>query len=475
MTGPLLQILGSDVKPLLEGPFAELARQLASRIMQDSRPQVPSAHIVSGGSAAQLFVVNGSRLYTIPHEATDLLASIEAGDADATDRALIRLGLDAPPAIDDRPLSQPPLRAISLAIAQKCNLGCTYCYAQQGQFGGAAKDMSLETACRAIDLLLKDCLPGERVNVAFLGGEPLVNRTVLRETTRYATDLATSRGVQVRWSVTSNATLLTEDDADFFEEHAFAVTISLDGAREEHNRLRPFKGGAGSFDRILEHVRPLIERQRRMQVSARVTVTPENLNLPTVLDQFVELGFHSVGFSPLLRAPNGRQEMDQDHLQRMLEAMVACGLAFEQKVLQGERYPFLNMTNALREIHRGTHRPYPCGAGAGYLGVSADGDLAACHRFVGDAEGAMGNLDGGIDHDRRDGWLAARHVHTQEPCSGCWARYLCGGGCHHEVIGRGRTACDFIRGWLHYTMQAYGRLSRLTPDWFRQPAADGSL
>ncbi len=58
----------------------------------------------------------------------------------------------------------------------------------------------------------------------------------------------------------------------------------------------------------------------------------------------------------------------------------------------GQRYPFANMVNAMREIHRGTHRPYPCGAGAGYFGVSADGDLAACHRFVGDADGAMGSL-----------------------------------------------------------------------------------
>ena len=56
----------------------------------------------------------------------------------------------------------------------------------------------------------------------------------------------------------------------------------------------------------------------------------------------------------------------------------------------GERYPFANMVNAMREIHRGTHRPYPCGAGAGYLGVSADGELAACHRFVGDEDGRDG-------------------------------------------------------------------------------------
>ena len=118
------------------------------------------------------------------------------------------------------------------------------------------------------------------------------------------------------------------------------------------------------------------------------------------------------------------------------------------------------MLNALREIDRGTHRPYPCGAGAGYLGVSADGELAACHRFVGDEDGAMGSLADGIDRARQADWLGERHVHRQEPCRSCWARYLCGGGCHHEVIARGRPACDYIRGWLHYCLEAYLRLRR---------------
>jgi uncharacterized protein len=159
-------------------------------------------------------------------------------------------------------------------------------------------------------------------------------------------------------------------------------------------------------------------------------------------------------------------EMHAVHLTRMLENLIACGLMFERRVLRGERYAFLNMVNALRELHRGTHRPYPCGAGAGYFGVSADGDLAACHRFVEDADGAMGNLTTGVDRGRQNTWLAERHVHSQVPCTSCWARYLCGGGCHHEVLARGRPACDFIRGWLHYTIQAHGRLSRLVPGWF---------
>ncbi len=57
------------------------------------------------------------------------------------------------------------------------------------------------------------------------------------------------------------------------------MTVSLDGPREVHDALRPYKSGAGSYDAILRRVRPLLARQRRMQVSARVTVTPRNLQL----------------------------------------------------------------------------------------------------------------------------------------------------------------------------------------------------
>jgi uncharacterized protein len=433
--------------------------------MTAALPRVPEAHTLETAGGRHLFVVDASRLYDVPADpagrANDGLASrIDAAMAGGRIAELLdRLGLGGPARIDDTPLRLPGIHALSLAVAQTCNLGCTYCYAQQGEFGGAAKAMPLEVAQQAVDQLVGGAAPGTRLNLAFLGGEPLANRPVLQAAVRYAVVRARERELSLTLSITTNGTLLTEADAEFFEEHGFAVTVSLDGPREVHNALRPFKDGRGSFDRVMQRLAPLLERQRRMQVSARVTVTPANLDLRRTLDSFVAAGFHSVGFSPLLSSPTGAGEMAADDLELMLGAMIECGREFERRALLGERYPFANMVNAMREIARGTHRPYPCGAGAGYLGVSADGDLAACHRFVGDVEGAMGTLGSGVDLDRQATWLERRHVHRQEPCRGCWARYLCGGGCHHEVIHRGRPACDYIRGWLHYSIEAYLRLS----------------
>jgi len=446
--------------------------RVSDAMFEASRPLTRHAHWQALGDHGQLFVVNGSRLFDVDGDVIERLeAAARLGDA-AVESLLGQLGLLTAPMIDDNPLVSPALHALSLAVAQKCNLGCSYCYASQGGFGGPAKNMTWDTARRAVEMLIGGAEPDARVNLAFLGGEPLVNREILRAATEHAAGLAAERRVRAGFSITTNGTLLTEDDAEFFERHGFAVTISLDGLREDHDRERPFKNGGGSFDRIMRLVRPLLTKQRKMQVSVRATVTPRNRRLRESLDFFLGMGFHSVGFSPVLRSPTGRGELPAEDLSAVLQAMIECGLEFERRLIHGERYGFMNLMNALREIHRGTHRPYPCGAGAGYLGVSAEGDLSACHRFVNDLEGSMGHLDRGIDRQAQNTWLAERHVHNQTPCRGCWARYLCSGGCHHEVIARGRTACDFIRGWLLYCFQSYDRLSRLRPDWFDDPAGD---
>lgn len=425
-----------------------------------------SVHSFESAGGRHLLVVDGSRIYDLDARLdAEMRAAMNAGEQ-AIDTILKRYGLDGRPHIDDAPLQDLPIRALSLAVAQKCNLGCGYCYAQGGSFGAPAKNMSASVAHAAILRLLDDAAPGERVNVAYLGGEPLVNRELIRETTAFALVEARARQVDVGFSITTNGTLLCPDDGTFFEEHGFAVTVSLDGIGDTHDRLRPFRNGAGSYQRIIERIRPLLERQRRMQISARVTVTPLNLGLRETLDGLIDLGFHSVGFAPMLKGTTQGLELESADLDVMLDEMIACGRKFEAETVAGRRYPFSNIGEALRQIHRGAHRPYPCGAGAGYFGVSADGGLFACHRFVEDPVGRLGDVTHGLDRDRRNDWLAQRHVHRQQPCNGCWARYLCGGGCHHEVIHRGRSACDFIRGWLDFCLATYVNVMEQRPDYF---------
>ena len=410
-----------------------------------------------------LYVARGSHIYEVDAAAADRLHSVD-GTSELDRIAALGVPVVAPPrGWKD---GAPSMRSLSLAVAQTCNLGCSYCYAQQGEFGGERQLMPAHVATAAIDRLFAENRTGERVHLSFLGGEPLINRQVLRLATEHAQRRSREHRIEVGFSITTNGTLLTIEDGAFFEAHGFAVTISLDGVAETHDQLRPYRDRRGSYDHIMTRLAPLLQFQRRMQVSARVTVTPRNLDLRRTLDEFIAMGFHSVGFSPMLASPTAHDEMQAADLEEMLRRMIDCGREFERQVVAGVRYPFTNMTNAMREIHQGACRPYPCGAGAEYFGVSASGELSACHRFVNDDAGAMGTLSNGVDVSHQQQWLSERHVDRQEPCNSCWARYLCGGGCHHEVSHRGRMACDYIRGWLEYTLTAYARLSDARPQYF---------
>src|SRR6202035_4553868 len=113
--------------------------------------------------------------------------------------------------------------------------GCAYCYAQGGEFGGAPKNMTWDVARAAVERLLDSAERGQRVNLAFLGGEPLVNRALIRQATEFAAGEARARGVRAGFSITTNGTLLNPDDASFFEDYGFAVTVSVDGIGETHD------------------------------------------------------------------------------------------------------------------------------------------------------------------------------------------------------------------------------------------------
>ena len=402
-------------------------------------------------------------------QAAQMVQALAAGD-DVAASSLARLGLDAPAPVPPAPQVIAPVRALALTVSQTCNLACGYCYAAGGSFGGADTRMTWDVARAAIDQLIEATIPGGHVKIAFMGGEPMVARDLIRNSVDYANKMGATRAIRVGYSLTTNGTLISADDATFFADHMFAVTVSLDGGKAVNDQLRPDRAGKGSFDRVARHIAPLLDHRDRINLGARVTVTPHNLDLPQVVDDIAALGFGSVGVSPMITSPTGRGALAGADFATLLAAMTACGEAWMEATLQGRTHPFANLATVLGELHRGKPRSHGCGAARDYVAVDADGDYSACHRFVKDPLGAMGDLDSGPDAQARKAFLEARTVERQTPCQSCWARRLCGGGCHQEVLHAGRPACDFVRGWLDFGLRAYGRLMTARPDWFDDKA-----
>ena len=76
----------------------------------------------------------------IPDDLAERLErDLTGGDWSSVDALLADAAPRSEPYIGAEPMEPPALRAISLNVAQTCNMGCGYCYADEGRFGGNAR------------------------------------------------------------------------------------------------------------------------------------------------------------------------------------------------------------------------------------------------------------------------------------------------------------------------------------------------
>lgn len=334
-----------------------------------------------------------------------------------------------------RPTVPETLSSVSINIAQVCNLSCIYCYAGDGEYGMKGK-MTLTLAKKCIDFLIKESGNTKEIHVTFFGGEPLMNKPVLKATTLYAIEKSAEVGKKVTFSITTNGTLFGPDIDGFLNEHNFSVTISFDGDKRMQDKNRPFVGGKGSFDKILPLVRNFL-RSRNGGATARATVTDKDTDVTVIKNTLHQYGFrraHAVmaTVSDTARDVRGVETIDMEDV-----AMKSVYTSLDQEAEQiiatiKQREPFsheLRMGKvyaSLMHLFHKRRRTNFCGTGRRMLAIAVNGDIYPCHRFVGDENFKMGNIRNFDSAKRLE--YTERFVYTHSECSKCWARFFCGGG-----------------------------------------------
>jgi uncharacterized protein len=368
-----------------------------------------------------------------------------------------------------------PLQTIVLNVTNQCNLSCQYCY----EFGedkvatpeGKPKFMAWETAKSSVDYLFAEAQGRKSVHITFFGGETLMNFPLLKQVVAYARTRAQELKVNIDFSLTTNATLLSPTIIEYLAENAIGVTVSMDGPKEMQDKFRVFSNGRGSYDIIKPKVQNLLAMHRTRPIAARVTMTSGAMDVKKIYQHLKhELGFYEVGFAPVTTAPNRLYSINEPGMDSVLEQFSELADEYLEFALRGEHHGFSNVSDTLSELHQGVNKSLPCGAGLGMVGVGPSGDIAPCHRFVDSDQHVLGNVTTGIDKEKQSDFLTRGNIDTKYDCHECWARPLCAGGCHHEAFVRyGDTGhanlhyCDWIRGWTDKCLQVYGAIAAQNP------------
>ena len=147
------------------------------------------------------------------------------------------------------------LNTITLQVTQQCNLRCSYCAYSGAYFNRkhSGKRMSFEIAKKGIDFLIENSSESPMLNIGFYGGEPLLEFDLISKCVSYAKQEA--EGKELKFSMTTNGTMLDEKVISFLVENNFHVLISLDGPEEIHDKNRRFaSNNQGTFKYIIDNV-----------------------------------------------------------------------------------------------------------------------------------------------------------------------------------------------------------------------------
>lgn len=371
-------------------------------------------------------------------------------------------------------IRQYPLSTLVLNVNTGCNLSCTYCYKEDLAAPAAGRKMDPATAFAGIDLLLKESAGRERVNVIFFGGEPLTNLPLIKQAVAYAEERCRAANIAVEFSLTTNATLLTETVIDYLNDHNFSVSVSMDGPKAIHDRHRLTVGGKGSYDLVARKVGLLLARYTARPVGARVTLSRGNTDVVAIHHHLRdELGFAEVGFAPATASDQAAFNLTEAELAEVFTGLKELGRRYQQAALRDENIGFSNMHQLLTDLWQGTRKALPCGAGLGLLAVDSQGGLNLCHRFTGSDLPTFGEVRSGIDKDRLGRFLESMLDRSGYPCVTCRIRTLCAGGCYHESYARyGDPAkpvyhyCELLRDWVDFGIAVYARLQAGNPAFF---------
>lgn len=321
------------------------------------------------------------------------------------------------------------VKALCLHIAHDCNLACRYCFAEEGEYHGRRAIMSYEVGKKALDFLVANSGNRTNLEVDFFGGEPLMNWEVVKQLVAYGRSLEEEHHKKFRFTITTNGVLLNDEILEFVNKEMGNMVLSIDGRKDVHDRMRPHRGGQGSYDEIVPKFKKAAESRGQMNYYVRGTYTHYNTDFAKDVLHLADLGFKQISVEPVVAPETEDYAIREEDLPQLLAQYDELAEEMIKRRKEGNGFNFFHFMIDLEGGPCVAKRLSGCGSGTEYLAVTPWGDLYPCHQFVGNEDFLMGNVDEGVLRtDIRDEFKQC-NVYAKEKCKDCFAKFYCSGGC----------------------------------------------
>ncbi|MFC1761609.1 anaerobic sulfatase maturase [Planctomycetota bacterium] len=357
---------------------------------------------------------------------------------------------------------QPNFSLLIKPTSSDCNLGCDYCFYLDKKALYTASTihrMSEEVLEEVVKKFMT--VPQPVYNFGWQGGEPTLMgvdffRKVVELQQKY-----NKNGGEVSNSLQTNATLITEEYAQFFKEHNFLLGCSLDGHAGLHDRYRKTTSGKPTHALVQDGITLL--QNYRVEFNVLVLVNKANVTeAKDVYHYLVECGYYSQQYIPCVEfGSNGELESyaikGQEwgtFLSSIFDEWYGCGL---------EQVSIRNFDAILKMLLIGECDLCTMGESCEhYLVVEHNGDVYPCDFFVSD-DSKLGNINDTSWEELRNLQAYTEFVceksNVNSECNDCLYFLLCRGDCpkHRKNIDGLGNMSYLCSGWKEFYSRTLGR------------------
>lgn len=342
------------------------------------------------------------------------------------------------------------LQNVTLEVTEQCNLRCKYCIYQEDHFEYrefGSRKMQWSVAKAAIDYLKAHSAHSQKPHIGFYGGEPLLNFEIIKKSVEYAKQIFDKN---LLFALTTNATLVTDEIADFFAENAFNLVISLDGPQRLHDANRVFTDGSGSFEKAAAGIKKIVKAYEKRNITERIgfnTVVSgpdyekaydeiqDFLDSASWLPKDVRFMTSAVDHGPKdseYVLPQSKE--DRDFMRNSFEPDFEWEKRRRNRP-RGERGLFVDgsIDKGMLAIHKRLLLDTPtekygmngcCVPGQRRIYVTVDGRFLLCEKVGNIPE--IGNVETGLDGDQiKKVYIDDFIKEATKYCQNCWAINLC--------------------------------------------------
>ncbi len=309
--------------------------------------------------------------------------------------------------------------------------------------------MDFFTARKAIDYYFSLLKEGNRYNplrkpsIGFYGGEPLLNFGLIKECVEYIKNKY--NGYEVHYGMTTNGSLLDKEKATWLIKHNVSISLSLDGPEEEHNRLRIYRNGKGTFRDVMKNINSIMELGYKNISSLPVFDWKTNLfknqeffnrfDVPQVSNVSQVSSFEWDRYYEQFTREDRRDFMEQ------LKKIKKCYFRNFSNQGQKERKSYFDMLVGnvpSDDLFRGraidARNPLMPFTGACIPGVKlfvdVNGCIHACERI--NYAYPIGNVDQGLNFEKIS-QLIREYLYNMDKCPDCEGSRICG-SCFTEFM-----------------------------------------